>query len=126
MQSSPLSAVRAGSVRYITAFGNAVLEIIPAALCIGPIFGAQILVNFALSGIMPGPSFNITEVFHIVSNGPGAHLAEASWQTPQAPYLCLDRSSGWTAAPDRRVRWPSRLVATAAENRQPDPLLGEP
>jgi hypothetical protein len=42
---------------------------------------------------MPGQSFNITDVFHIVSNGSGAHLAEASWRTPQAPYLCLDRSS---------------------------------
>ncbi len=35
------------------------------------------MVNFALSGIVPGQSFNITNVFHIVSNGPGAHLAEA-------------------------------------------------
>jgi len=30
-----------------------------------------------LSGIMPGQPFNITEVFHIVSNGAGSHLAGA-------------------------------------------------
>src|SRR5262245_31426236 len=33
--------MRAGSVRHIAAFGNAVLEIIPLRLCIGPIFAAR-------------------------------------------------------------------------------------
>src|SRR5262249_34779461 len=38
----PLSrSVRAGSLRYIAAFGNAVLEIIPLRLCIGPIFAPR-------------------------------------------------------------------------------------
>jgi len=37
-----------------------------------------------LSGIMPGQPFNITEVFHIVSDGPGAHLAGAILVDPAA------------------------------------------
>jgi hypothetical protein len=37
-----------------------------------------------LSGIAPGQPFNITEVFHIVSNGPGAHLAGAILVDPLA------------------------------------------
>jgi hypothetical protein len=50
----------------------------------GTLIGADAFVNgqlrtdfLTLSGIMPGQPFNITEVFHIVSNGPGAHLAGA-------------------------------------------------
>src|SRR5499433_1054733 len=42
MCSPPLvTSVRVGSVRHIAAFGNAVLEIIPLRLCIGPIFAAH-------------------------------------------------------------------------------------
>jgi hypothetical protein len=37
-----------------------------------------------LSGIAPGQPFNITEVFHLVSDGPGAHLAEAILVDPAA------------------------------------------
>jgi hypothetical protein len=37
-----------------------------------------------LSGIMPGQPFNITEVFHIVSDGPGAHLAGVILVEPAA------------------------------------------
>jgi hypothetical protein len=50
----------------------------------GTLIGADDFVNgqlrtdfLTLSGIMPGQPFNITEVFHIVSDGPGAHLAGA-------------------------------------------------
>src|SRR5262249_59303180 len=42
MCSPPLvTSVRAGSVRHIAAFGNAVLEIIPLRLCICPIFASH-------------------------------------------------------------------------------------
>src|SRR6476660_2709705 len=58
----------------------------------GTLIGADAFVNgqlrtdfFTLSGIMPGQPFNITEVFHIVSNGPGAHLAAAILVDPAAP-----------------------------------------
>ena len=50
----------------------------------GTPIGADAFVNgqlrtdfLTLTGIMPGQPFNITEVFHIVSDGPGAHLAGA-------------------------------------------------
>jgi hypothetical protein len=50
----------------------------------GTLVGADTFANgqlrtdfLTLSGIMPGQPFNITEVFHIVSNGAGAHLAGA-------------------------------------------------
>ena len=49
----------------------------------GTPIGADAFVNgqlrtdfLTLSGIAPGQPFNITEVFHIVSDGPGAHLAD--------------------------------------------------
>jgi hypothetical protein len=58
----------------------------------GTLVGADTFVNgqlrtdfLTLSGIMPGQPFNITEVFHIVSNGPGAHLAGAILVDPAAP-----------------------------------------
>jgi hypothetical protein len=37
-----------------------------------------------LTGIAPGQPFNITEVFHLVSDGPGAHLAGAILVDPVA------------------------------------------
>ena len=58
----------------------------------GTLVGADAFVNgqlrtdfLTLSGIMPGQPFNITEVFHIVSDGPGAHLAGAILVDPVAP-----------------------------------------
>jgi len=57
----------------------------------GTLIGADAFVNgqlrtdfFTLSGIMPGQPFNITEVFHLVSDGPGAHLAGAILVDPAA------------------------------------------
>jgi hypothetical protein len=57
----------------------------------GTLVGADTFVNgqlrtdfLTLSGIMPGQPFNITEVFHIVSDGPGAHLAAAILVDPAA------------------------------------------
>jgi hypothetical protein len=57
----------------------------------GTLIGADYFVNgqlrtdfLTLSGIMPSQPFNITEVFHIVSNGPGAHLAAAILVDPAA------------------------------------------
>jgi hypothetical protein len=38
-----------------------------------------------LTGITAGQPFNITEVFHLVSDGPGAHLAGAILLDPVAP-----------------------------------------
>ena len=49
----------------------------------GTLIGADAFVNgqlrtdFLTSGITPGQPFDITEVFHLVSDGPGAHLAGA-------------------------------------------------
>jgi hypothetical protein len=58
----------------------------------GTLVGADTFVNgqlrtdfLTLSGIAPGQPFNITEVFHLVSNGPGAHLAGAILVDPAAP-----------------------------------------
>ena len=57
----------------------------------GALVGADTFVNgqlrtdfLTLSGIAPGQPFNITEVFHLVSNGPGAHLAGAILVDPAA------------------------------------------
>jgi hypothetical protein len=57
----------------------------------GTLVGADAFVNgqlrtdfLTLSGIMPGQPFNITEVFTIVSDGPGAHLAGAILVDPAA------------------------------------------
>jgi hypothetical protein len=57
----------------------------------GTLIGADAFVNgqlrtdfLTLSGIAPGQPFNITEVFHLVSNGPGAHLAGAILVDPTA------------------------------------------
>jgi hypothetical protein len=57
----------------------------------GTLIGADTFVNgqlrtdfTTLTGIMPGQPFNITEVFHIVSDGPGAHLAGAILVDPVA------------------------------------------
>jgi hypothetical protein len=50
----------------------------------GTLLGSDTFINgqlrtdyLTLSGIVPGQPFTINEVFHIVSNGPGAHLAGA-------------------------------------------------
>src|SRR5437660_11730314 len=40
----------------------------------------------SLSGIMPGQSFNITELFHLVLDGPGTHLVGAMLV---CPFACL-------------------------------------
>jgi hypothetical protein len=57
----------------------------------GTLVGADAFVNgqlrtdfLTLSGVAPGQPFNITEVFHLVSNGPGAHLAGAILVDPIA------------------------------------------
>ena len=57
----------------------------------GTLVGADTFVNgqlrtdfLTLSGIMPGQPFNITEVFHLVSDDPGAHLAAAILVDPTA------------------------------------------
>jgi hypothetical protein len=57
----------------------------------GTLVGKDTFVNgqlrtdfLTLSGIMPGQPFNITEVFHIVSDGPGAHLSGAILVDPAA------------------------------------------
>jgi hypothetical protein len=46
----------------------------------------QLATDFTtLTGIAPGQPFNITEVFHLVSDGAGAHLAGAILVDPIAP-----------------------------------------
>jgi hypothetical protein len=57
----------------------------------GTLVGDRIFTNgqlgtdfLTLTGIAPGQPFNITEVFHLVSDGPGAHLAGAILVDPVA------------------------------------------
>jgi hypothetical protein len=68
------------------------------------------------SAIVPGNPFSIPEVFHIVSDGVNqAHLAGAIWVDPAGSVPVPGPVVGaGLPGPDRRMRWRSRLVATAA------------
>src|SRR6266566_4543407 len=90
-------ATNVGTARIYTTFSGITVTCGNVMFCDnyitggGTLVGADAFVNgqlrtdfLTLSGIAPGQPFNITEVFHLVSNGPGAHLAGAILVDPVA------------------------------------------